>query len=363
MPLPITPSNLDRRYLCPGSATLEAAAPNESTPAAERGIRLHTAMAEWVETGVCSDMERGYLDGKDADALEWIHDQVKPLLDEATANGALILSEYRLDLSGLGIEPDDPERGRVDLAIVYPGARAILIDYKFGRGFVSHPRWNWQFRAYAAGLWQNFGGAEVLAMKLQPHASEEDGRRQEYRFTEHELQAIAPAVRAIVAAAEAEDAPLVPGTKQCQYCAARATCPARTGAVMTMPRHLAVKDHLLQMSPPERADFFEKLLVAEGWVSDAIQTCEDFIIGGPQGVIPGFALGEGRKTRAWKDPVGALPALRATAVDAGKDPEQLVETAVVSVAQAEKILGKKAFAKLAEHVETKPGNPKVIREK
>jgi hypothetical protein len=338
---------------------LESAAPVSTSPAAERGVHLHAIMAEMVETGKSVALERGYLSTEDAAAVEWCYAQIEPMIRDAA--GALVLSEYRLDLSTMGIEPTDPERGRVDLAIVYPGQKAILVDYKFGRGYVPHPRWSWQFRAYASGLWVNFGGDTVQAIKLQP-AMDEAGQRQEYTFSESELRAGTAAVKAIVEAAQAEDAPLVPGTKQCQWCAARQTCPARSGALATIPRHLSIKDHMEIISPAERAEFFEKLLVAQDWVEDAVEACQSLALdSGMQ--FPGWTIGEGRKSRAWKDPIAALPTLRSVAVDAGKDPEQLVETSVVTVAQAEKILGKKTFAGLDGLVEVKAGAPKLVREK
>ena len=74
--------------------------------------------------------------------------------------------------------------------------------------------------------------------------------------------------------------------------------------------------------------------------------------------VPGFELGTTRPSRIWTEESGVIGRL----AQLGKDIEDFMPRSLLSVAQTEKLIGKKEFAEsFSEYVGSTTGNPKLIQ--
>lgn len=304
------------------------------------------------------------LEGEDLEAVEFALETVRPFIDRALARNALVLVEEQVDLTELGLNAElDPERCRIDLGLVIPGEAAAIIDYKFGYHPGVHPAYDWQFKAYAVAMHRNFGCPTVQVMRLQP-ALEGDDRIRTATFTEEDLLKFADQIKAATEACEDPEALPVQGA-HCRFCAARVTCPARAGTVSyVLPPGTDVGPYMGSLTPDERRAFFEKVRAASAWIKDVAARAEGWILEG--GEVPGFYVGEGKSNRVWRGtPEEVFAMLEKLAKAKDKDPALTYKTEPISVAEAEKLLGKsKAVAEvMASFIEKPPGKPTVLREK
>jgi hypothetical protein len=114
----------------------------------------------------------------------------------------------------------------------------------------------------------------------------------------------------------------------CRWCAAKPICPLMTGAV-----DRAMQTQIKELDAAQLGQMLERAAVLEDWISDlrglAMQVLES---GNP---VPGYKLVAKRAMRQWRDDERAKQALLAHLPS-----EDVIETTVVSPAQAEKKLKK-----------------------
>lgn len=356
-----SPSQLYRRALCPASARAETLAPvPASTPEQAAGTRKHDAARRlWAdEPGWHSDLQPNETDEVIL-AVALARESLKSFCSRF-GEDVLVLLERWLDLSEMGI----PKGGTADVLAVAPGRAVLLIDYKFGMGYVEHPKNNFQFLAYGVGGWLTYGGEVVEAVKVQPN-TDEQYRVMAHTFTAEELRAGVSTIYQIVLATQSPTAAYVPGGAQCGMCRAKFNCTGRQQLMAGVPLGLKVGEWLDRATPVARAELLEKLLAAEDWIKQAV----DIIIA--RGLdtlnpmpIAGYKVGAGRRSYAWEDEATVLPALREIALENGSDPDSLVVTKIVSPAEAKKILGqaKKVRDALDKLIIENPGKPKLVKE-
>lgn len=361
-----SPSQLERRWRCPGSVHMEQKMrkPDKdmSSAAATRGTILHDLLKNLVEGNATFDdlhkgvVIQGYtLMATDVDHVAWCYGQVKDEIDSAQGRKA-VFCEYQADLSELGIS-GGLEGNRVDVAIVMPGYYAVLPDYKMGAMWVTPPKWNWQFKAYAWGVWKAFGGTSVKSIKLQPYLGDE-GEYMEYTFTVDELEQAGKDIAAIVAATKEKDAPLMRGN-HCQYCTAKDVCPHFRGALLSIPQDEHVYTYLEGVEPTKARELYQNLQAATEWVGNALAACQAYGLANPDG-IAGYIEGESSTKRKWVDEV--LPKLVVLAKEHRINVADLQATAVLSPAQMEKLFPKGAKDALAECMVKPKGKAMLIED-
>jgi hypothetical protein len=118
-------STLERRLGCPGSAHAEAALPNRTTEAAERGTALHEAAAR----ALLGDLSAGEVWDEDQEGVEIVDAYLRAVRDTHARLGGTLLVEHAFRLDHL--HPD--LWGTADAVVVAPPAIAVL-DLKSGRG-------------------------------------------------------------------------------------------------------------------------------------------------------------------------------------------------------------------------------------
>ena len=301
--------------------------------------------------------ERGLLsnlDDVDLNAVQIACDRVNSL----TSEGQRVF-EYQVNLEHLGIE-NTPDGNRIDVLGFDGAVRFVVVDLKFGRGWVTAPERNVQLLAYASGVHKAFGAWPQLAI-VQPAAPED---LLVVTLTDEQFEAAEKRIAGIVKAAAAPDAPCIRG-EHCRkmYCSGMGTCPMwRDAALVLLPNNVSVSEYMKASLPEIRSRLYTELKALLSW-GHKVHAEIDAAILSSELEVPGYGIGASRSIRVWADEAVALTVLREIAVDKGVDPN-LVETpaCAVSPAEAEKIIGKaKAVKEKMESLIVKrAGYPKVV---
>jgi hypothetical protein len=357
-----SPSQLNLRFHCPGSANLQKKLPmgsNYTSEAAERGTFLHSVVCSVL--GGAKIESVAFKNKVDAEAVMWCLRRIREdILSRFTETQPVLKREFQIDLSDLGIF-GGKEGCRIDQLFVLPAVGCIVIDEKFGIGYVPPPKYNLQFKAYAWGAWKAFGGS-VETIKLQP-AVEEEKQCLIHVFEEDELETIGDEIRAIVEKTKPEDAPLIRGP-HCEYlyCKCKDICPLHRQAALEIPQGIMVRDHLKAIEPAQRRELYTNLLTAENWVHLAISIIESMVLG-DEIEIPGVGKGEGRGSYVWKDEADAAAKiqefLEATGGTDKYSEAIFVPSSLKSKSAIEEIIGKSkpARALLEPLFDKIPGKP------
>jgi hypothetical protein len=159
-------------------------------------------------------------------------------------------------------------------------------------------------------------------------------------------------------AALAEDAPRVAGEKQCRFCRAKPTC-----AQLLRVTHEVIAtdfDNLAQIANPDtltarqlKKALDNKALIVS-WFDAVEQHAFDLLDSGKS--FPGYKLVAGRSLRQWADEASA----EQTLVDLLA--EEAYEKKLLSVAKAEKVLGKSRAGAIADLIVKPQGRPVIVRE-
>lgn len=355
----LSPSKRHRWAACPGSVREEAAYPDERSGAAIDGTHSHTLLEHCIKAGAADPSPMVGIKMKDDDG-QFIVDadraaRVKVAIDyikqrHAESLGiAQLIAEQRVDPQWL-LTRDDLH-GSVDVQIHDPLHGVLeIIDYKDGM----NDAWDsaiLQMEQYAVGALAEFKIAKpnpypfktVRMTVIQPKLALRGG--QAIRSVDYPVERVIDDVaRTIIieaAATDRPDATLVPGEKQCKYCRAKGGCAALSTKALEVVDTMDITASAAEKDPTkmtddqivqimEAAPLLRQLL--EGVEKEAQTRLE-------RGVdIPGLKMVNGKGHRAWRlsDEEMAEKLKRM-----GVPKDALYKTALVSVAQAEKLRWKK----------------------
>ena len=214
--------------------------------------------------------------------------------------------------------------------------RAVVLDWKFGDGVVVDAVENAQLMFYAAAAmrteelhWAFDGVDEIECVIVQPPAIRRwvttVGRIKQ--FEQELVSAVKTALR--------DDAPLAQGD-HCRWCAAKPICPQMTGAV-----DRALKQQLINLDVDTLGRYLHNADLLEDWIKDLRALAFAMLEKGV--AVPGYKLVNKQARRKWADDSKAKDAL----LSLGLKESVVVETSIMSPAQAEKAL-KKRFSELPE---------------
>ena len=330
-------STAKRVINCPGSVALvQKMPPKPSSEHADRGTLLHDAISEFLDQ-----------DGKPI--TDWLG---------KTYEGQVLtqdLLDEKLVVALAALDEIDPKKElmyevetRVGFGDLLPGVfgstdlvgrignRAIVLDWKFGDGVVVTAEENEQLMFYAAAAmrtaetaWAFEGADEIELIIVQPPMV-----RRWVTTKERIAQFERDLVKA-VKAAQLPDAKIQHGD-HCRWCAAKPICPKMTGAV-----DRALVTQLKEIDVDTLGKYLKNADLLEDWIKDlrglALQLLEKNL------PVPGYKLVQKQARRKWSDESKAKAAL----LEMGLKESVVVETSVMSPAQAEKAL-KKRFSELPE---------------
>jgi len=338
-------SSASRWMACPGSVRLTADLPDTTSVHAEEGTAAH-ALAE-----VCLTKRRPAADYVGMEIEGWtVTDEmaefVQGYVDECERLRAFcdpVFVEARFTLASL--HPPAPMFGTADFVAYDPATRTLYVrDLKYGQGVVVEAVGNPQLRYYALGALLSDGvrGLAIDAIDLgivQPRAAHALGPVRTEVLPLDELLLFTQDLLAAARATTAPDAPLVAG-KHCRWCKANGRCPEqhRAAQALAQVEFTAVapeppKPEL--MTPAMLGDVLTKLPILEDWIKAVKAHAQGLLERGQD--VPGMKLVAKRATRKWRDPEEAAQHLLAL----GESPDDLFVRELKSVAQVEKLVGKK----------------------
>lgn len=352
----LSPSSAVRWMTCPGSVALSEGIEDKSSSNADEGSMMHAIAAKCLETGTdaidyvgTTDKETGLtLQVKQAPDVQFYVDHVRDIV-KAT-NGELRI-EQRLPIGWMTGEAD--AHGTADAVIVAPD-ELIIMDAKFGFKEVDAER-NPQLLIYAAAAFDELKVAydfqRVRVVISQPRL----GAKPEYTCTVDELHDF---VGNVVAASEAVGfAPqkLVPSPKGCQWCRAKATCPALREDVLAdfdvVVPETAQEDDLARVMA--NADMIEN------WVKAVRAEVERRLLAGTP--VRGYKLVQGKRgNRMWESPEVAEAALKSMRIkhDMMYDYKLASPTSIEKLVKADEI-GPRQWTKIQALITQSAGQPSV----
>lgn len=345
----LSASGAHRWMACPGSVAAEEGLPDRSSSFAEEGTRAHELMEQTLlEPELdCVDF---MTDKEMVNAVQLYVDYVRGL--KARMDGAFLFIERRVDFS----EWVPNGFGTAD-TILCGGNVMHIVDLKYGKGVQVFAENNPQALLYALGAYDELNfiqEIETIRISIvQPRLD----HISEWELSVTDLLKFGETARN--AANEAmSSTKRVPGVKQCQFCKAKATCPALYK--LTSDTLMADFDQLDEIIPVNKltddqmSAAIENRPLIEAWLSAVENLAKERIANGNG--FGGYKLVEGRANRKWADETIAAERL------SKYTNEEIYTRKLVTPAQAEKILGKKDKAKIEDLITKPRGTPTLAKE-
>ena len=341
----ISPSNFERRMICPGSLNAEKDLPHTTSVYAEEGTMLHDRTSLYIDfLNQCRSFDRQYGSKWDRNLSE---DQINAVKEAGNyydelkdATGIVVINEWH--------------EQTFDLSFIYPGMKGTadsvlitlnektdsydlhVIDYKFGKGISVIAHQNYQLLLYYLGVVNDPVIEELLqAKKYNVHLH----IVQPYKFnsvwslndTEKLLFSNLEMYQDVAQKCYVPDAPRVANKKACQFCKAKPTCPALASFVPN------TKTKLGELSDTEIANIYDN----KDLIAMYIKAIEDHIKGKlEKGSFMNYMLKPKLSNRKWNDDAhGYL--LNILGDDAFETSKKLI-----TITKAEKALGKEVVSGL-----------------
>ena len=346
---------------CPPSAMLQTQFPDTTSEAAKEGTLAHEICEQKVRRYI-GEISKGTCTRR-INKLK-ASELYKPEMDKFTDDYVDFIKA-----SGLRFEhlPYVAVEKRVDLTqwipegfgtadcIMIDGNTLQVIDFKYGKGVPVSPVENPQMRLYALGAYGEYSllyDIRTIRMSIfQPRLDIADTWEEPIES----LLDFAETVKGKAALAIEGKGEFNPGEEQCRFCRARAKCRARAEKNVEMAFLTDKEPDLL--SNDEIGGYLLQGEDVARWLSDLKDYAMGECLAGRE--VPGWKAVEGRGSRAWTDGDEAFRIL----IENGIDEAILYERKPLSLAQTEKVVGKKDFADLVgEYVEKKPGKPALVKE-
>lgn len=246
--------------------------------------------------------------------------------------------------------------------VIIGGDTLIVVDYKHGKGVRVSAIGNSQMRLYALGALKHyaplFGNQikKVITAIVQPRISEEVS---EEVLTVETLNAWGESIKPVAQEAYYGPGNFVPGD-WCRFCRGKAQCRARADKNTALEEFKDIGFSIPDAPPlteAEIADLIHRGADLVAWYNDLKDYAVQTILAG--GNIPGYKVVAGKSNRAFSDTDKALSILEEAGYPAGIIYERKPKT----LAQLEKLVGKKDFAELVGGMIIRPaGKPTLTEE-
>lgn len=278
------PSSLPSLALCPGWQS----APG-TTDAAERGTRIHAVIADVVSGRAPVPTEAS----DEADAVRLAVDVVSDLRESHP--DYQFRAELAVDAGVDGVH-GTADIGGADSWSDDPRSDVVVADWKSGWGDHGDAASSLQLVAYALGVRRMFGrsgGATLYLVDL-------DKRQTSVcRWSADDLDAGRQAITRAIALAESHtDADLRPSKEACRYCARVSTCPAATGAALSVQAPTVRVETLTAEDVGRVLDQLEpRIKQAETVLAALKQRAREMMEAGE--AVPGWRLKPGTARKTW----------------------------------------------------------------
>ena len=362
------PSNAYQWAACPPSARLSEGLPDTGSEAAKEGTLAHelaelklrnyfhsvdfgkrklaAAVKKLKENPLWDDEMMGYTD----DYMDYVKAAALSFPAEPT-----VAIEKKVDISEYV-----PECFGTADCLLIGGGVIHVIDFKYGKnpsGRVEAEN-NLQMQLYALGAWtasRMLYRVDRIRMSIvQPRLP--DGIT-EWEIPLEKLLETGEWIRERALLAWKGEGEYHPDEKTCRFCRAKGRCRARAEKNIELAFAPAKGKLPPLISNEEMGKYLLQGQDVAKWLSD-LQDCalRECLAGRD---VPGWKAVEGRSTRKWTDMDAAFGRL----IESGINAAVLWERKPVTLAQIEKIVGKKDFAEcVGEYVVKEPGKPALVQE-
>lgn len=326
-------STAKRVIACPGSVKLvQQMPPRPSSRYADEGTLCHTIMEGVLSQDRKPEDYLGDTLGGVTVTQELIDTKIRPALAHLVEVDPDWEMTYECEVVvGFG-DALPGVFGSADL-IGRVGNTAVVLDWKFGDGVDVDVEENPQAMFYAAAAmrtpkvaWAFKDVTTIDCVIVQPTARIP---LKWWSTTPDRIRAFERELFAAVKEAQAPDARFAAGD-HCRWCAAKPVCPLLTGAVDRM-----VKTSLQNIDAARLAEMLEQAPLIEDYLAEVRSLALALLENGER--VPGYKLVQKRAIRQWANADEAKAAL----LRLGLEETELMETKLVSPAQAEKALKKR----------------------
>ena len=331
---PIGASSMYRWAACPGSVALSKGLPNTESEYAREGTLAHGIAADCLVNQCDAADHPDCPSDEMAQAIQVYLDECRTWMQEAGENW---YAECKFDLSS--VHPGC--FGTADfVAYVRRKKLLVVLDFKYGAGVLVDAVANPQLEYYALGALLQSGhpAARVRMGIVQPRIATPTGGIRYDTQSVVRLLDFRTELKGYAEATEQKDAPLVPG-KHCQFCPAAGVCPALHAEAMKAAAHdfalPQVQEAGIPIDPVMLRQALDSRDLVRAWLTAVDQAAYRLMTSGVK--IGGYKLVQKRGTREWKSVTEAGARLEPFGKIVYTAPELL------SVAQVEKVVGKKTF--------------------
>jgi hypothetical protein len=334
MKIKLRPSAASRWINCPASVKLCEGIPNSPAgEAAQIGTAIHAVAETCILTGVSpTDFIGKEVEGITITSInaDFAQQHVNHIRDLELRLGTLKVEQYVTIY-----ESDKVELGGTADVLAYSDEKDTLViaDLKTGRGYVDAD--SDQMKLYAIGAMRSLK-AEFRNIELaiiQPHHGEP--RTHKLTFKELNQWALENLTPALVAIADGTTTP-TPSDKACQWCPAKATCPAHVETF----NEVAAQPAMHTMTEDELAAMLAKVEMVEDYIKALRKYATERIEGGA--IVRGWQMQPKRALRKWADEEKAYAVL----LQAGLTTQQIYVQSMISPSEASKLLSKEDKALL-----------------
>lgn len=353
----LSPSASHRWLMCPPSAKLNAALPDQSSPYAKQGTDAHELCAYLVEKALGRDVKDptenlDYYDEEMQMCAEGYAEFVMQELELArqTCPDTEVLIEQKVDFS----KWVEGGKGTADCILLSDGT-AEIIDYKNGLGVMVSSEseefgGNPQLMCYSLGVIDMFDGIyNIDTIRMAIYQPRRDNLSV-YEMSKADLLKWADEVLAPTAALAIKGEGEFKAGSHCQFCKCKATCRKRAEFNLEMAQYdFAMPDTL---EDHEVEAILMKVDQLTSWADDVKEYALNQALQGKE--YENFKVVEGRSVRKYTDEDAVAFAVK----DAGFDP---YEKKLLGITAMTSLLGKKKFEDLLGGMIMKPpGKPTLV---
>ena len=359
----LSASSAHRWLHCTGSPKLEQEFPDSTSVYAQEGTLAHelcelklkkytTVMPKGTYTRahnkiMKSELWQNEMEGTSETYLEYVKGI---MLSCEIAPAALI--EKRVDFSRYV-----PEGFGTADCLVLAGDTLHVVDYKHGKGVVVDADHNPQMMLYALGaidelsLLYRFKSIHMVI--VQPRVN----NISEFTMTADELREWGESVVKPKAEAAISGKGEFEAGDWCRFCRAKQQCKTRYESNDSLYPELSERHDPRLITLDELGEYLKRGRDMAAWLEDMKEYALSESLAGAE--VPGWKAVEGRGSRAFTDTDEAVDTL----IKNGIDESVLYERRVLTLAQMEKAVGKKAFGELVGDLVVKnPGKPTLVEE-
>lgn len=359
----LSASGAHRWLHCTGSPLLEKDFPDSTSVYAQEGTLAHylcelKLMAYTGEitkrklTSMKNKLMKSELWQPEMDSTSEAYlDYIKDITMSYTVK-PVILTEKKVDFSRYV-----PEGFGTADCLILAGDTLHVVDYKHGKGVVVDADHNPQMMLYALGAMSElsllYRFKFVHMTIVQPRVN----NISEFTMTAEELTEWGESVVKPKAEAAISGNGEFEAGDWCRFCRAKRQCKTRYESNDSLYPELSERHDPRLITLAELGEYLKRGKDTAAWLEDMKEYALSESLAGAE--VPGWKAVEGRGSRAFTDTDEAVDTL----IKNGIDESVLYERRVLTLAQMENAVGKKAFGELVGDLVVKnPGKPTLVEE-